>query len=585
VNARFNALVALSAAWITASAFGQFSNDPANQLVVANQAGDQNQPKIRLAPDGSFSVSYLSTQGTGWDTWIQRLTSAGNEVFAHDGIVSDDTNFSSTEDYGLAVDSNGNTIIAFRDDHTGTTTLGLQKVAPDGTLPWGPYGIAIPGGPAGSTDVPHSPGVVCTSDGGYAVRFTRGTSTTTATARACYQKVDANGNLLWNGGQAVVFAPTTNGFEAADMVASDNGNVIAFIYTIGSFTVSRRVEVMKLHSATGASLWNSGLPIVIQTASTLQSGYFPIVVPDASNGALVAWYETTNNAYMCRAQHVDVSGNLLFPAGGAAVASTTGRLRVSPWMAYDAATSSTYMLYTESDTAQSVWAVNSQKFDSSGTRQWGEGGLALMADSSFQPSFTEIATTPGGVIGAWFMQTAPTSQVVQAAKITSAGTLAWPGNGIITVDSNSGAKTRMDARANSDGSAVIVYGDGFDGSLDIMASRINPDGTLGNPAPTTGSCCTRNTCTITAQADCTGTWTAGGVCTGPSSCGHFCGSADFNCDGAIGTDADIESFFDCISGSCPGLPCISNADFNGDGAIGTDADIESFFVVLSGGNC
>jgi hypothetical protein len=67
--------------------------------------------------------------------------------------------------------------------------------------------------------------------------------------------------------------------------------------------------------------------------------------------------------------------------------------------------------------------------------------------------------------------------------------------------------------------------------------------------------------------------------------GSHCGSADFNCDGAVGTDADIESFFACLSGSCPPPPCTSSADFNGDGATGTDQDIEAFFRVLSGGNC
>jgi Beta-lactamase enzyme family/Immunoglobulin domain len=64
-----------------------------------------------------------------------------------------------------------------------------------------------------------------------------------------------------------------------------------------------------------------------------------------------------------------------------------------------------------------------------------------------------------------------------------------------------------------------------------------------------------------------------------------CGSADFDCDGDIGTDADIQAFFACLSGHCPSAPCTSDADFNGDGDIGTDADIESFFRVLSGGPC
>jgi hypothetical protein len=64
-----------------------------------------------------------------------------------------------------------------------------------------------------------------------------------------------------------------------------------------------------------------------------------------------------------------------------------------------------------------------------------------------------------------------------------------------------------------------------------------------------------------------------------------CGSADFNCDGDVGTDADIEAFFLCLSGTCPPPPCPSTADFNGDGDVGTDADIEAFFRVLAGGTC
>jgi hypothetical protein len=65
----------------------------------------------------------------------------------------------------------------------------------------------------------------------------------------------------------------------------------------------------------------------------------------------------------------------------------------------------------------------------------------------------------------------------------------------------------------------------------------------------------------------------------------LCGSADFDCDGDIGTDADIEAFFACLAGTCPGSPCASTADFDGDGDLGTDADIEAFFRVLAGGSC
>ena len=62
-----------------------------------------------------------------------------------------------------------------------------------------------------------------------------------------------------------------------------------------------------------------------------------------------------------------------------------------------------------------------------------------------------------------------------------------------------------------------------------------------------------------------------------------CGSADFNHDGDLGTDQDIQDFFSCLGGDC--CPTCGSPDFDGDGDIGTDADIESFFRVLAGGPC
>jgi subtilisin family serine protease len=60
-------------------------------------------------------------------------------------------------------------------------------------------------------------------------------------------------------------------------------------------------------------------------------------------------------------------------------------------------------------------------------------------------------------------------------------------------------------------------------------------------------------------------------------------STDFDGDGDVGTDADIEAFFACLAGAC--CPTCGSADFDGDGDVGTDADIEAFFRVLAGGAC
>jgi hypothetical protein len=111
-----------------------------------------------------------------------------------------------------------------------------------------------------------------------------------------------------------------------------------------------------------------------------------------------------------------------------------------------------------------------------------------------------------------------------------------------------------------------------------------------------GACCASNGfCFITSNTTCSG---SGGSWAGPGTtcadnngnghadvCEPACDSPDFNCDGDVGTDLDIESFFACLAGNCPQAPCTNSADFNHDGDIGTDGDIESFFRVLGGGPC
>jgi hypothetical protein len=62
-----------------------------------------------------------------------------------------------------------------------------------------------------------------------------------------------------------------------------------------------------------------------------------------------------------------------------------------------------------------------------------------------------------------------------------------------------------------------------------------------------------------------------------------CGSADFDGDGSVGTDADIDAFFACLAGSC--CSTCQSSDFDADGSAGTSADIEAFFRVLAGGGC
>jgi hypothetical protein len=547
---RLNPTTAIVAAALACSiapaALAQFSSDPTTQLQVGDNAG--NAPKVRINPLGGYYVAWQGGQFDGGNTLVQRLDENGNPQWTAGGVQVTDAQYTgSFEDYGFTVDALGNAIVAYRDNHTGSLQIALQKVAPDGTTPWGANGVTIVH-PAGFADSPHSPRVVVTSDGNYVVAYSRGTTTSTATSRAFYQKVNSStGALMWNSGESVMIAPTANGYTAADMVLSDNGNVIATFFTAGSFSVSRRIHAQKLDGATGAQLWNGGVPKVVQTASTLQIGNFPTVISDQGNGVVIGWYETAS-PFQCKFQHLDAAGTELVASGGVGSPVIAGEQRTSPHIAFDPATGSTYMSYVQSSApTESLRGVSVQMFDSSGTAQWGNGvTITPLVTAPPTPSFTRVTLTSGGVIVSWFegLDASGTLQmIVRSAMVSEEGSLEWPS--ILEVNTLQNPKSRLDAVSLPGGATVLAYGHN-PGTLNIIASRVNSDGTLGNPAPT-------------------------------------CGSADFDGDGDTGTDADIEAFFACLGGSC--CPTCGSADFDFDGDTGTDADIEAFFRVLGGGTC
>src|SRR5688572_25343785 len=109
------------------SVIAQWSHNPSVNLGISVGGSDQAQPKIVPTADGGCYVSWLDGIGTGWDTRLQRLDARGFKLWPDPGVLVADTAFSSTEDYGIDVDADGNAIIAYRDNSTGTVHIELQK--------------------------------------------------------------------------------------------------------------------------------------------------------------------------------------------------------------------------------------------------------------------------------------------------------------------------------------------------------------------------------------------------------------------------------------------------------------------------
>ena len=145
-----------------ANAWAQWSSDPAKNLALAdnNNGSDQVQPKVKPLPHGGWYVSWFdadpqSPPPVGYDVFLQRLNSKGVEQFKHGGLKVADLSNSSTEDYGLDTDTNGNALLAFLDTREGANQqVTAAKMSPSGKAIWGKRGVQLTKGSAHSNASP-----------------------------------------------------------------------------------------------------------------------------------------------------------------------------------------------------------------------------------------------------------------------------------------------------------------------------------------------------------------------------------------------------------------------------------------------
>ncbi len=446
------------------NAWAQWSSDPAKNLPLADKkdGADQVQPKVRPLPNGGWYVSWFdadpnSPPPVGYSVFLQRLNAGGNEQFKHGGIQVAHLSNSSTEDYGLDIDTSGNALLAFLDTREGANQqVTAAKMSPAGKPLWGPRGVQLT---KGSVHSNFSPKIAGTSDGGAVVAWTRDSDTV-------LQKLDAHGKTQW--GKGVVLSESGQTYFLADLHAAGNGSVMV------SWVRNFQLRANKL-SAAGKLLWGKNHVTIFDNGS-LQFGSFPYFVPDGKGGAVFAWY-TSSPALQCFAQHILANGHEAFPHNGVAASTNTLDVRVDPAASYRAATDEVFLVWTEEDSNQVLNGIYAQKFSPKGGRRWGQSGLVIVplgGDSQILPSNVQIG---GGALAFWIDMAGFGNASIQAARLQSDGQFKCKQFPVSTAKANKG---RPDAdMVTATGLSAIAFEDDRLGSNGIYIQNVNSDCSLG----------------------------------------------------------------------------------------------------------
>lgn len=447
-------------AWVPAPCFAAWSADPATHLVVADGASEQVQPKVVATADGGCYVSWFDNASGGYDVRLQRLDASGNELWPHNGVLVADRDFSSTQDYGLSIDTQGNALLAYRFDTGSGVHVLVSKIDATGAPHWGTPGIQVS---AGLEDA-NSPRLAGTTDGNAVVGWSQGTS-------VVFQKVDDEGAPLWGAG--VTLSPASGSFLLSDLQASDAGAVIASWVPFPA----RHLWAQKLASADGASLWLAAHVKVYDAAGgALQFGNFPSFLSDGAGGAVFAWY-TASPALQVRVQRVLASGTESFAHNGIEASTLGAQLRSSPDAAFDETSGEVLVFWRETDTLQNQIGLWGQRFDAAGSRQWTDSGRVVVPLGS--QDIAQIVTVLVGqeAVVAWAQAEQFDDQPIHAARFDLAGNFVWS-PGIVAVKSGNSGTSRLAGAVSSEGVAFYAWTDG-ETPRDLLAQNLNGDGSLG----------------------------------------------------------------------------------------------------------
>lgn len=267
-------------------AAAQWTSDASVNTLVAGGAGAQEVPIVRPAADGGVWVFYFDNGGgSGYKPTMQRLDAGGTPVLPGNGVVLANRTNTAVFTFDCDVDAGGNAYAVFDDNSSGTNQVTVQKVEPDGDLPWGAAGVQAP-----------------TLSGSFGNRIAVCADGTIVVAGAVsnvlqFQRLNADGSLV--AGEAWSLAEAGRAQAPSDLISGGSGGdvILLWIRAEGTNIVTSRkgLKIQKwdsLHNPLWSGAGGPGSAIDVYTSNAtpsrgIQSGYFPAAIADGAGGAVV----------------------------------------------------------------------------------------------------------------------------------------------------------------------------------------------------------------------------------------------------------------------------------------------------------
>ncbi len=459
-----------------ADIISQWSSNPSVNLQVCDVSGEQVLPKIANTSDGGTYICWFDNRNGNYAVYLQRLNAMGEKQFATDGLLISGTNSQSSSlvDWDMISDDSDNAVIVFTDTRNGADINPFAyRISPQGNFLWGANGITLAGDP---NTFQANPKVIKTSDNNFVITWIYSSTPN----KIAFQKISGGGVKQWGADPIYFSGAGAENYTYPSLVTSDNGSVIALWsgYT-GSFLNPGNYKLYtEKISPSGTSLWND----IVYSLGNVTGFFVPKIFSDGNNGAIYVWQDDRNSANVQSSfvQRYSSSGTRLFPANGSEGSTAAGMNKFDAWAAYMPATGETYIVWKQSNSLQSSFAIYGQRFSPSGSRLWTDDAKQFVAFSNNSYINQICFTKDTSFIAAYNESVFGSADNFQFAFMSSrSGDLRWGGS-VKDMGNIVSGKSKVVGMIDQNGMTKIAWSDNRTGADGIYAQNINFNGTLGN---------------------------------------------------------------------------------------------------------
>jgi len=355
-----------------------------NGVPICTAEENQKQPQIISDGAGGGIIVWQDMRHgiANSDIYAQRVNAEGGLLWEENGIpVCFEINAQNSP--SVVVDGSGGAIIAWQDYRTNYADLYAQRIDKDGKPQWKENGILVCGF-FGAQSAP-----VAADDGaGGAIIVWPDFRKSFADIYA--QRIDGSGKLLWDRTGALVCG--ARGHESFPEVIN-NGAEGAIITWIDMRNDNKDIFAQQL-DGNGEPLWITD-GIAVCTVPKEQN--YPVIVTDGGGGAIIAWWDMRSGKYDVYAQHVDLTGKVLWEEDGLPVCVESGIQNHVSITNYDSGGA----ILAWNDDRASLFDIYAQKIDSEGNMQWSSNGIPVCTANDTQCYSAIASDDEGGAIVVW----------------------------------------------------------------------------------------------------------------------------------------------------------------------------------------